>query len=69
MQQRARASQSIRDMILQGDLTPGQRVPEAAIAARLGMSRTPVRQSLPALAEEGLLVKRGFWSSAASRMR
>jgi GntR family transcriptional regulator of vanillate catabolism len=59
MQQRARASQNIRDMILQGDLTPGQRVPEAAIAARLGMSRTPVRQSLPALAEEGLLVKVG----------
>jgi GntR family transcriptional regulator of vanillate catabolism len=59
MQQRLKVTQRIREMILQGELAPGQRVPEAAIAARLGMSRTPVRQSLPALAEEGLLVKVG----------
>jgi len=50
-------------MILRGDLAPGQRIAEAAIAAQLGISRTPVRQALPALAEEGLLVptgRRGF---------
>lgn len=46
-------------MILQGELAPGQRVPEATIAQQLGISRTPVRQALPALAEEGLLVSAG----------
>lgn len=46
-------------MILRGDLTPGQRIAEAAIAEQLRISRTPVRQALPALAEEGLLVPSG----------
>lgn len=59
MSQQVQATQRIREMILQGDLPPGQRVPEAVIAAQLGISRTPVRQALPALAEEGLLMPAG----------
>jgi len=53
----------LREMILQGRLQPAERVPEAELAARLGVSRTPIRQALPALAQEGLLVsagKRGY---------
>ncbi len=46
-------------MILRGDLAPGQHVAEAAIAGQLRISRTPVRQALPALAEEGLLTRAG----------
>jgi len=45
----------IREMILRGELLPAQRVAEAPLADRLGMSRTPVRQALPLLAQEGLL--------------
>jgi GntR family transcriptional regulator of vanillate catabolism len=45
----------IREMILRGKLTPGQRLAEAPLAELLGMSRTPVRQALPVLAREGLL--------------
>jgi GntR family transcriptional regulator, vanillate catabolism transcriptional regulator len=59
MQQRQQATLRIREMILRGDLGPGQRIAEAAIAAQLGISRTPVRQALPALAEEGLLAPSG----------
>jgi GntR family transcriptional regulator, vanillate catabolism transcriptional regulator len=66
-----RATVCIREMILRGELTVGERVAEAPLAARLGMSRTPVRQALPLLAQEGLLAKhetrgyivRGFSSS------
>lgn len=47
----------IREMILRGELTPGQRVAEAPLADRLGVSRTPVRQALPLLAQEGLLLE------------
>jgi GntR family transcriptional regulator of vanillate catabolism len=44
-------------MILNGGLAPGQRVAEAPLADLLGVSRTPVRQALPLLAQEGLLVE------------
>jgi GntR family transcriptional regulator of vanillate catabolism len=53
----------IREMILRGELQPGQRLGEEALAERLGVSRTPIRQALPALAREGLLAaagRRGF---------
>jgi GntR family transcriptional regulator of vanillate catabolism len=55
--QQARALVRIRELILQGKLGAGQRVAEAPLAERLGMSRTPVRQALPVLAQEGLLVE------------
>ena len=57
--QLARATHSIREMILRGHLQPGQRVTEIMLAQQLGMSRTPVRQALPVLAREGLLVESG----------
>lgn len=56
-------AQRIRELIVEGSLSPGTRVAEAAIAERLGVSRTPVRNALPALAAEGLLEpagKRGY---------
>ena len=56
-------AQRIRKLIVEGELSPGTRVAEATIAERLGVSRTPVRNALPALASEGLLEpagKRGY---------
>src|SRR5215472_6937900 len=53
----------IREMILHGELPPGQRVREVELAAKLGVSRTPVREALPILAQEGVLTQldtRGF---------
>jgi len=46
-------------MILRGELAPGERLAEVALAERLGVSRTPIRQALPALAREGLLAAAG----------
>lgn len=48
-------AQRIRQLIISGELKPGARVAEATIAERLGVSRTPVRNVIPALAAEGLL--------------
>lgn len=59
MKQQTVAQVRIREMILQGALAPGERVREADIAERLNISRTPVRQALPTLAQEGLLVVSG----------
>jgi len=53
----------IREMILHGELPPGERVREVELAAKLGVSRTPVREALPILAQEGVLTQldtRGF---------
>jgi len=55
--QLAQAVVRVREMILRGKLAPGQRVAEAPLADLLGMSRTPVRQALPMLAQEGLLTE------------
>jgi GntR family transcriptional regulator, vanillate catabolism transcriptional regulator len=52
-----RALVRIREMVLRGELSAGDRVAEAPLAERLGMSRTPVRQALPVLAQEGLLAE------------
>jgi GntR family transcriptional regulator of vanillate catabolism len=49
----------VRELVLGGALAPGQRVTEVALAERLGVSRTPVRQALATLAQEGLLVPAG----------
>jgi GntR family transcriptional regulator, vanillate catabolism transcriptional regulator len=49
----------LREMILRGDLAPGERLGEVALAERLGVSRTPIRHALPALAREGLLAPAG----------
>lgn len=45
----------IRDAIVHGELTPGQRMPEVALAARLETSRGTVREALRALADSGLV--------------
>jgi len=45
----------IEQMILGGDLAPGQRINEAALAERFRTSRGPVREALRALEECGLV--------------
>jgi len=44
--------------ILQGVLTPGQRINEPDVAARLQVSRVPVREALRELESSGLVVSR-----------
>ncbi|WP_425468884.1 GntR family transcriptional regulator [Rhabdaerophilum calidifontis] len=53
--QTVRAELMLRDLILAGEIRPGERLAELAIVERIGVSRTPVRAALMKLAEEGLL--------------
>ena len=48
--------QRLRDLIVQGLLAPGSRVVETEVAVRLGVSRTPVREALQRLQQEGFVV-------------
>lgn len=54
-QQTVSAVLALRNLILSGALAPKQRLTEVALAARIGVSRTPLRAALGQLAAEGLL--------------
>ena len=50
------AAAKLRQMIIAGNLRPGQRISEREIAAHMdGLSRTPLREALKMLAAEGLV--------------
>lgn len=53
--QTVKAQLSLRDLILSGDLKPGDRISELSMVERLGISRTPIRMALVRLEEEGFL--------------
>lgn len=60
----------LRDMIARGNLEPGERINEVHLAASLGVSRTPLREALTALAGEGALYtipRRGFFVQELTR--
>ncbi len=50
------AYQQLRELIVHGRLAPGSRIIEADLANRLGVSRTPVRDALRLLQQEGFIV-------------
>jgi DNA-binding GntR family transcriptional regulator len=47
---------TVRDMIVDGRLPAGQRVNEVHLAQALGVSRTPLREALARLTQEGALI-------------
>ena len=49
-----RVASYLRDAILGGDLRPGDRIGQEDVAAKLGLSRVPVREALRMLEAEGL---------------
>lgn len=49
---------SIVEQIHRGELRPGDRVSESDVAARLGISRAPVREAFTQLAHEGLIIRK-----------
>lgn len=46
---------ALRREIVEGELEPGQMLSETRVAARLAVSRTPVREAFARLEREGLM--------------
>ncbi len=53
-----KATELLRQMLLDGNFKDGERLVEDRIASELGISRTPLREALHRLAQEGILEKR-----------
>ena len=56
--QTLRALLQMRELLLRGEFRPGERLREIPLAARLKVSRTPLRLVLDRLEQEGLLSAR-----------
>jgi DNA-binding GntR family transcriptional regulator len=48
--------ETLRNAIINGDLTPGQRLMEVQLAEEMGVSRTPIREAIRKLELENLVV-------------
>jgi len=48
-------TETLREQLLQGEFAPNTRLQEIALAERMGVSRTPIREALSVLARDGLL--------------
>ncbi|MFC4425743.1 GntR family transcriptional regulator [Deinococcus navajonensis] len=46
----------LRRAVLDGEIAPGERIAEVELGERLGVSRTPIREALMRLTQDGLLV-------------
>ncbi|MGH9245329.1 MAG: GntR family transcriptional regulator [Acidimicrobiales bacterium] len=60
---------TIRVAIIQGKLRPGEKIPELELAAQLGVSRTPVREAIRTLEEQGLVETRPKSGTFVARLQ
>ena len=59
----------LRELILVGELKPGEQLRQRQLSARLGVSQTPVREALRRLESEGLVVSDAFRGSTVAEAR
>ncbi len=65
---REEAADAIRQAIIAGDLQPGQRLREVALASDLGVSRPTLREALRTLVQEGLCEQEAHRGFAVARL-
>jgi DNA-binding GntR family transcriptional regulator len=62
-------AQNLRELIIRGDIPPGSPLIEAELSALLGVSRTPLREGIKLLAQEGLVELRANRSACVRSLR
>jgi DNA-binding GntR family transcriptional regulator len=63
-----RAADALREEILSGRQKPGERLRENELSSRLGLSRTPLRDALRRLTEEGLVVIKPYCGASVAQV-
>ncbi|EXG79725.1 GntR family transcriptional regulator [Cryptosporangium arvum] len=58
----------LRQAIVTGELPPGERLTEPALAQRFGVSRVPIREALRVLASEGFVEVRPYWGTRVAEL-
>lgn len=61
--------EQLREMIFEGELAPGSRIPERTLCESFGISRTPLREALRVLASEGLIEHLPHRGASVSQLR
>src|ERR687893_801619 len=64
----SRVYEQLLQLIVYGRLPPGARIAEGPLAELLGVSRTPVREAMQRLRQEGLLIEVGGGSGLRGRL-
>lgn len=65
-----RAADALRELIASGGLSPGEQIRQEEVAARVGVSRSPLREAMRTLEQEGLLLHephRGYFVARLGR--
>lgn len=65
---RAQVANFLRDLILSGNLKPGERVVERTLAKSLGVGQATVREALQVLEHEGLIFKKANTASFVTQL-
>jgi len=55
--QKSRVVYQLSQLIIRGELVPGEKLAEIPLAEKFGVSRTPIRHALSVLEKEGLLIR------------
>lgn len=55
-----RVYRQVRDLVVSGEIRPGTQLEEQALASRMGVSRTPLREAIAQLVTEGLVENRPY---------
>lgn len=61
-------AESIRDMIVSGELNPGDRIVESRFAREIGVGQPTVREALLALEHQGLVVRKANQGCVVTRL-
>lgn len=68
MRQSEKVRSELEDMIVSGEIAPGSKLDEETLAARFGVSRTPIREALMQLAATGLLRTRPRQTATVAKL-